>query len=55
MKTLKASLIASATGIGVWLLGITHAIWPAHPQMAALLVTVVATVVLMYVLPEQQK
>ncbi|HUI84954.1 MAG TPA: hypothetical protein VL240_12060 [Candidatus Binatia bacterium] len=54
MKTLKASLLASAIGIAAWLLGVTHRMWPAHPQWAAFFLTIGATVVLMYVLPEPQ-
>lgn len=55
MRTLKASLIASAIGTGAWLLGLHRAIWPAHPQWAVFLLTVGATFILMYVLPEPQK
>jgi hypothetical protein len=49
MKTLKASLIASAIGFGVWILGIARAIWPAHPQLASCLLTIAMTFVLMYI------
>jgi hypothetical protein len=55
MKTLKASLLATAIGTGAWLLGITRDIWPAHPQWAAFFLTVGATVILMYVWPEPEK
>jgi len=55
MKTLKASLIASVIGTGAWLLGLTRATWPAHPMLAVFLMTLGATVVLMYVLPEPEK
>lgn len=55
MKTLKASLLASAIGIGAWILGLTHKMWPAHPVWAVSFLTIGATVVLMYVLPEGQK
>ena len=55
MKTLKASLLASAIGTGASMLGFTRAIWPAHPQLAVFVLTVVATVVLVYVWPEPQK
>jgi hypothetical protein len=41
MKTLKASLVASVIGTGAWMLGLTRAIWPAHPQLAAFFLTVV--------------
>ena len=55
MKTLKASLLASAIGTGAWMLGLTRAIWPAHLQLAVFLLTVGATAVLIYVWPEPQK
>jgi hypothetical protein len=54
MKTLKASLIASAIGIGAWLLGVGGKIWPAHPQWAAFFLTVAATFLFMWVLPERK-
>jgi hypothetical protein len=55
MKTLKASLVASVIGTGAWMLGITRAIWPAHPQAAVFSLTIAATIVLMYVWPEPEK
>lgn len=55
MKTLKASLLASAIGTGAWMLGLTHKMWPAHPQLAVFFVTLGATAILMYVWPEPQK
>jgi hypothetical protein len=55
VKTLKASLLASAIGTGAWMLGLTRAMWPAYPQLAVFILTVGATAVLMYVLPEPQK
>ena len=55
MKTLKASLAASVIGTGAWMLGLTRAIWPAHPQLAVFCLTVAATVMLVYVWPEEEK
>jgi len=55
VKTLKASLLASAIGTGAWMLGLTHAMWPAHPQLAVFFLTLGATGILMYVWPEPQK
>jgi hypothetical protein len=55
MKTLKASLLASAIGTGAWALGLTHKMWPAHPQWAVFFLTIGVTAVLIYVLPESQK
>ena len=55
MKTLKASLLASAIGTGAWMLGLTRAVWPAHPTLAVFFLTIAATAILMYVLPESQR
>jgi len=54
MKTLKASLIASAIGTLAWILGVTRMIWPAHPQWAVFWLTIAATIVLRYAWPEPQ-
>ena len=49
MRTLKISLIASviATVASFWVaeLGVTHRIWPEHPQMAGFLFTLVTAIV----------
>jgi hypothetical protein len=55
MKTLKASLLASAIGTGAWMLGVANKIWPAHPQWAVFFLTIAATVVLLFVWPEPAK
>jgi hypothetical protein len=34
------------------MLGLTHAIWPAHPQWAVFFLTLAATVILRYIWPE---
>jgi hypothetical protein len=44
-STLWATLIATAVGFGVWWFGAARLIWPAHPQLAAFIVTLVVTVV----------
>jgi len=49
--TLAASLIASAAGIGAWFFGLCDIIWPAHPQIAAFVLTIVVTVVMMKLWP----
>jgi hypothetical protein len=55
MKTLKVSLIASligtAAGLGSWLFGIGRIIWPAHPQFACFLLTLVTTIVIQITWP----
>jgi hypothetical protein len=55
VKTLKASLVASAFGTGAWLLGVTQTMWPAHPNLAVFFLTLVTTVILMYVWDDPQK
>ncbi len=55
MKTLKASILASIIGTAAWLLGITGKIWPAHPMWAVFFVTIGATALLLYVLPQPEK
>jgi len=51
MRTLKASLFATVIGTAAWLSGLTHTMWPAHPQWADFFLTLVALVVLFYVPP----
>lgn len=52
MKTLKASVLASVIGTAAWMLGLSRAIWPAHPPWAVFFLTLGATVVLRYIWPE---
>ena len=55
MKTLKLSLIASligtAVGLGSWVLGLGRIMWPAHPQMASFLLTLVTTIAIQITWP----
>ena len=55
MKTLKASLAASAIGTAAWMFGLTHKIWPAHPMWAVFFLTLAMTILLMYIWPERQE
>jgi len=55
MRTLKASLLASLIGTAAWSFGLTNKKWPVHPQWAAFFLTIGATAVLMYTLPEPQE
>jgi len=55
VRTLKASLLASAIGTGAWILGLTRAMWPAHPMLAVFFLTLGATAILMYIWPEPQE
>jgi len=50
-STLAATLIATAAGVGAWFFGFAKAIWPAHPQLAAFVITVVVSVVVAKVWP----
>jgi len=55
MKTLKVSLIASAigsaVGLGAWVFGLGQIMWPAHPQMAAFLLTLITTIIVQIAWP----
>ena len=51
--TLKASLVGTAVGTGAWLIGAGDVMWPAHPQAALFLLTIIATVVFMRILAEE--
>jgi hypothetical protein len=55
MKTLKVTLIASAIGTGAWLSGLARMIWPSHPMLAVLFLTVATTVGLWLAWPEPHK
>jgi len=50
-RNLAATLIATAAGLVAWLSGLAQLIWPAHPQICALLITIVVSVVVMQVWP----
>ena len=52
---LAATLIATAAGLGAWFFGLAKAIWPAHPQIAALVITIVVSVVVKQIWPVGQK
>jgi hypothetical protein len=41
-----SSLIGTAVGLGSWVFGLGQIIWPVHPQIACLLLTFVATIVI---------
>lgn len=46
MKALKATLIASVIGTGAWLLGLARMVWPSHPMLVVLFLTIATYVVL---------
>ncbi len=49
--TLAATLIAIAAGIVAWSSGLSRAMWPAHPQLGALLITVFSAIVIAQLWP----
>jgi hypothetical protein len=49
--SLIASLIGTAVGLAAWLLGLGQIIWPAHPQLASFLLTLVTTIVIQVAWP----
>lgn len=49
--TLAATLIATAAGIAAWFTGLTRAMWPPHPQICALLITVFTGIVVTQLWP----
>lgn len=57
MKTWKINLIAScigtAAGLAAWMFGVGEKVWPAHPQVACFLLTLVTTIVIEYTWPRQ--
>jgi len=55
MKILKITLVATVAGIAVGYLGISRALWPAHPIFAGFLITLVLTVILQYAWPSDVK
>lgn len=54
MRTLKASLLASAFATGAWFFGVRQKIWPAHPQWAVFCLTIGATAALSFLLPDRR-
>lgn len=50
-RTLAATLIATVAGTGAWLFGLGNEVWPAHPQIAVLLLTVATGIVVERVWP----
>jgi len=42
--SLMATLIGIAVGLGTWLSGFGRLLWPAHPQIASVLMTLATTI-----------
>ncbi len=55
MRTLKASLLASAVGTGAWLLGVADKVWPAHPMWAVFFLTMGVLAFSMYAFAHEEK
>jgi hypothetical protein len=53
-SSVAATLIAFAAGFGAWSFGVAKAIWPAYPQIAALVITIVVSVVVLRIWPRQK-
>lgn len=51
--TFIASCIGSASWLGAWMFGVGQKIWPAHPQIAVFLLTLVITILIEYTWPRQ--
>ncbi len=52
--TLIASLIGTAIGYWAWKLDLTKMVWPEHPQLAGLFLTLITTVVVQMVWPKDK-
>jgi hypothetical protein len=50
--TLIASLIGTAVGFWAWKLDLTKMVWPGHPQLAGLFLTLIATVAVQLTWPK---
>lgn len=50
-STLAATVIATVAGVGAWFFGLAKEIWPAHPQIAAFLPTLVTGLVVKKIWP----
>jgi len=50
-STLAATLVATVAGTGAWFFGMAKEIWPAHPQIAAFLLTLVTGIVVKQIWP----
>jgi hypothetical protein len=50
-NALFADLIASVVGTAAWMTGTANVVWPAHPVLAVLAITLVADILLRYVWP----
>lgn len=54
-STGAATLIGSVVGTGIWFLGITKEIWPAHPLLADILITLAVSILVKRTWPSDPK
>jgi len=55
MKTLKITLVATIAATLAWWLRLPHKIWPSHPYLADLLLSLVLCAVLQFTWSEPKK
>ena len=55
MKTLKITVVATIAGTLAWWLRLPHKIWPAHPYLADVLLSLILCVVLQFAWSEAKK
>ncbi len=52
--SVAATLIATAVGLGAWFFGIDKNIWPSHPQVADLVLSMVVCILVKEMWPVQR-
>jgi len=55
MKTLKISVVATFAAILCWRVKLPQKLWPAHPQLADVLIAVILCVVLQVTWPDEER
>jgi len=55
MKTLKVTVVATIAGTIGWWLGFPQRLWPAHPYLADILLSLILCVVLQFVWTDPKK
>jgi hypothetical protein len=55
MKTLKITLVATIAGTLAWWLRLPHRIWPSHPYLADVLLSLILCVVLQFAWSDPKK
>jgi hypothetical protein len=52
--TLIATVIGTVVGVGAWATGLTARVWPEHPQLAGIFLTILAGIAVQLVWPPDQ-